>query len=335
MATYYKYYENFTKELLLEPTIKLSSPLKLNDPFEKTISTQIINQFKKQTNGAKGITELQKECESYLKACGIVSLTETHRNLLMWAHYGNDHKGVCIGYDDDFLSSLNNRKIPNSRPFKYKPVKVNYDRVRFDENTDQFNSEDQNTLLNEILVKTLTTKSDDWIYEKEHRCIVPMEWCDKLLIKTPNNNSESEDYWVIKQALQRGIIEKGEDNSKYYCFKSSADKLAHFLSSIDEVTVLKDICPSSITSIFIGCEASQRTKTEVIRTIRANPDKLGHITVYQYAKDSSRFELNPKKRDPFRVGGGGGIKIKVDLQKEIFGTASFGPANAGEPQKPV
>lgn len=329
MATYYKYYENFVKELLLEPTIKLSSPLKLNDPFEKTISTQIINQFKKQTNGVKRTPDLQKECESYLKACGIVSLTETHRNLLMWAHYGNDHKGVCIGYDDDFLSSLNNREIPNSRPFKYKPVKVNYDRIRFDEHTDQFNSEDHNTLLNEILVKTLTTKSDDWIYEKEHRCIVPMEWCDKLLIKTPNNGSESEDYWVINQALERGIIEKGK--GQHYYFKASADNLAKFLSSIDEVTVLKDICPSSITAIFIGCEASQRTKSEVIRTIRANPDKLGHITVYQYTKDSSRFELNPTKRDPFAPRGGGGIKMKVDLQEEIFGAVAFTSLNAGKP----
>lgn len=329
MTTYYKYYENFFEELLLEPTIKLSSPLKLNDPFEKTISKQIINQFKKQTKEVKNIPALQKECEAYLNACGIVSLTETHRNLLMWAHYGNDHKGVCIGYDDEFLSSLNNREPPSSRPFKYKPQKVNYDRIRFDEHTDHLYSEDYHALLNEILIKSLTTKSEDWIYEKEHRCIVPMEWCDKLLIKDSDNGSESEDYLVIKQALHRGLIEKGKGG--YYYFKASADKLAHFLSSIDEVTVLKDINSSSINSIFIGCEASNKTKANVSRTIRINEDKLGHIKIYQYTKDRSRFELNPIKKDPFIKSGGGLMKANVDLQEEIFGAIAFPSLSTEKP----
>src|SRR5229473_1978376 len=44
----------------------------------------------------------------------ILSLTETPTDSLMWAHYGEDHKGFVIGYDtsDPFLSSPDYNLIP-------------------------------------------------------------------------------------------------------------------------------------------------------------------------------------------------------------------------------
>jgi hypothetical protein len=44
----------------------------------------------------------------------ILSLTETPTDSLMWAHYGEDHKGFVIGYDtsDSFLSSPDYNLIP-------------------------------------------------------------------------------------------------------------------------------------------------------------------------------------------------------------------------------
>ena len=40
---------------------------------------------------------------SYNKKIGIYSLSKTFIDELLWAHYGNSHKGFCIEYDLDIL----------------------------------------------------------------------------------------------------------------------------------------------------------------------------------------------------------------------------------------
>lgn len=294
METFYKYYDNFFSGLILNPTIKISSPLNLNDPFEKSISNEVAEQYKLLANKDEHLIKVKADCEAFLSECGIVSLTENPRNLLMWAHYGNDHKGVCIGYDSKFLSSIRKKATPSSRPFHYKPLKVNYDRVRFDRTTDNFNKSNGSSLLNSILLKTLTTKSDDWMYEKEHRCIIPLEWGDKMIINFPQKKEdESKYFWIIRTAISRNEIVKCDDG--FYRIKNKStihDGLQKFISQIEEVTILKDISPKHIHSIFIGCEASTRTKVAIAKTIRENRDLLGHIKIYKYMTDLDAFALN-------------------------------------------
>lgn len=320
MPIFYKYYDCFFETLLLKPTIKLASPVKLNDPFEKTISNDIIRQFMEVTENNKNLYEIKRECEEYLHTSGVVSLTENPRSLLMWAHYGNDHKGVCVGYRNDLLNLKDNKPLPVSRPFNTNPIKVNYDKVRFDEYTDDFGSLNNEELLNRILLKTLTTKGDDWIYEKEHRCILPIEWCDKLLISEPQKKEdESEFYWVVKEAIKRKIITKGQDGF-YYPKGEMPDGTIKYISRIDEVTVLKNIEPSSIASIFIGCEASKKTLSKIKETIKSNKKELGHIKVFKYRKDRSKFEISMREVNPF-ISYGGIIKkiTKEEIEKQAFG----------------
>ncbi|WP_323930216.1 DUF2971 domain-containing protein [Aeromonas caviae] len=320
MPTFYKYYDCFFESLILNPTIKLASPVKLNDPFEKTISNDIIVQFMENTENKGNRYKIKRECEEYIHTSGVISLTENPRSLLMWAHYGNDHKGVCIGYRSDLLTLKENRPLPASRPFNSHPIKVNYDRVRFDEYTDDFGQFSNEELLNRILLKTLTTKGDDWIYEKEHRCILPIEWCDKLLISEPQKKEdESEYYWVVKEAIKRKIIIKNQDGF-YYPQNEVPDETIKYISRIDEVTILKNIDSSSITSIFIGCEANKKTLAEIKALIRRNENELGHIKVFKYRKDRSRFEMLAIEIDPFKSYGGIVKKItKEEIEKQAFG----------------
>ncbi|WP_440893369.1 DUF2971 domain-containing protein [Aeromonas dhakensis] len=322
MPTFYKYYDSFIESLILNPTIKLSSPMKLNDPFEKTISREVIEQYKVHSRNRKNINEIKKECEEYIHTSGIISLTENPRSLLMWAHYGNDHKGVCIGYKSEFITHNSHAVLPSSRPFHAHPIKVNYDKVRFDEHTDDIRNINGDDLLNAILLKTLTTKGDDWIYEKEHRCILPIEWCDKLLISKPRNiEAESEHYWVVKEAIKRKILCKKADGF-YYPVGDMPDNLIKYISRVDEVTILKRIDSSSIDSIFIGCEARQGLLTKIKTSIRNNPEELGHIRVFKYRKDRSKFEILAREIDPFKPTLRfirKNIVNKEDIQEKIFG----------------
>jgi hypothetical protein len=40
-----------------------------------------------------------REIEKRLKRRGILTLSETDMNILMWSHYADEHKGVCIGIE--------------------------------------------------------------------------------------------------------------------------------------------------------------------------------------------------------------------------------------------
>lgn len=92
---------------------------------------------------------------------GIVSLSSCNNSILMWAHYGNFHKGFCIGFKD-------NLGVPVS-----EIQEVNYsasiDRsflLRF-----FLNGGDEDQFLKEIQKVGILTKYRDWEYEKEWRMI--------------------------------------------------------------------------------------------------------------------------------------------------------------------
>jgi len=82
---------------------------------------------------------------------GICSLTSKKDNLLMWAHYADSHRGICIGFDSSQLSASAHRIIE----------KVNYSdcfpKIKmFDEGYESWGS-------------LITTKSKLWEYEDEYR----------------------------------------------------------------------------------------------------------------------------------------------------------------------
>jgi hypothetical protein len=73
----------------------------------------------------------------------------------MWAHYGDRHRGVCLGFDVDDA---------HCRPVGYIPDRL----------ADVLNEKPRLGDLNfEKLLLIMTTKSSEWSYEKEQRLIIP------------------------------------------------------------------------------------------------------------------------------------------------------------------
>lgn len=91
--------------------------------------------------------------EQTMAAAGIYSLSENPLDLLMWPHYADNHRGVCIRFS---LTALLNQNLV--------PLKVNYAPARPV-------SDPILESTTAMLEKGVLTKSAAWSYEREWRLV--------------------------------------------------------------------------------------------------------------------------------------------------------------------
>jgi hypothetical protein len=122
-------------------------------------------------NAIKLTPSLHQKTRSALKDTSIFCMTETHDNLLMWAHYAQSHTGAVIKFlyvqeVDSPLSEAQEVRYSGKMPIL--------------QNEDIFNLD--NNLTKKVINHITLTKGMDWAYEKEWRIVASMR--DK------GNNSE-------------------------------------------------------------------------------------------------------------------------------------------------
>lgn len=188
----YKPMNKFTIINLLNREIRLNSPKVFNDPYDCKILTgyheylleillieefkseEKVDQFKKNNKNEykkmieflksdkpnqelkNSLEELRKELfnfsdESFYVSC----FTEDKNSMLMWSHYADYHRGICIEYSREDI-------FKKCYPERYL-LKVIYT----DENVKFDLSEDSYLQLRQIC----STKATCWSYEKEWRII--------------------------------------------------------------------------------------------------------------------------------------------------------------------
>jgi len=86
---------------------------------------------------------------------GILSLTETPSNLLMWSHYADQHRGMVIEFDEAHMT-FNERRMPG-------------DDLRYLRKVIYSDARPIVTLENFGFEQFVLTKSTEWAYEKEWR----------------------------------------------------------------------------------------------------------------------------------------------------------------------
>lgn len=101
------------------------------------------------------ITASVQEMIEATKKSGVFSLAEDPKNILMWSHYANEHKGVCVELERNIDEDLGNDK--RCRPVKYL------------KKYPQPSIEDILKGEHVLTEKVAYTKSVDWAYEKEWR----------------------------------------------------------------------------------------------------------------------------------------------------------------------
>ncbi|NOQ28097.1 MAG: DUF2971 domain-containing protein [Bacteroidales bacterium] len=93
-----------------------------------------------------------------VNASSICCFSKSFKNTVMWAHYSDNHNGVCFIFDRDCKEPFSNFKLDR---FSYGEVDYNnYSAINY--LTSKF----------EGMKKIYFTKSADWAYEEEYRYVL-------------------------------------------------------------------------------------------------------------------------------------------------------------------
>lgn len=307
MNILYKYYSSSFNlfEHLKRPLIKLAHTGTFNDPFESFIpgllaenmSVKFLERFVKDEYMSKAIEDYKSDYQKSPTGYGVVSLSETHRNTLMWAHYANSSRGYCIGYKSDFISDDVNKSNMDihRKHYDFTPHRVRYDSKRFDYEKYISTANDNNPPINHIL-DSMTIKSNEWIYEKEHRCIIPFRYGEVVKFTQPISKPLEK---IVSRLLRKGFVTKGRNELEY--IRSNNLLLGHHynvnldfarIAKSKEAMVMKSISEDKIDSIYFGCQSDSARQKRVCNYINKNEDRLGHIKVYRYKTNSETFEID-------------------------------------------
>ena len=137
----YKKVDKYSKQIFVDRKIWYSYPSEFNDPFDcgidislnmslkekmevlKTMMSQhlwtkdkitkqlqsSLDQRRGQLNdlAEKNILKKRDAAHEHRDNTGILSLSSSENNVLMWSHYADEHKGFCIEFEvDTFTSSI-------------------------------------------------------------------------------------------------------------------------------------------------------------------------------------------------------------------------------------
>ncbi|WP_139708656.1 DUF2971 domain-containing protein [Aeromonas allosaccharophila] len=316
MTVLYKYYSANLEldKYLLSPTIRLSQTSGLNDPFEGLITLTMIKEITKimlsnetfESSGSQryDYVHMRRVINQVMQSFGVVSLTETHRNLLMWAHYASEHTGCCIGYESNMLSTKKNKIHEKEVCYSYTPQKINYDSVIFDDelmsglkNANKF----EDSTLHNIIKRTITTKSNDWIYEKEHRMVIPVEWSDEIVIRSIDRlpahikhvlkHMGPENGYEVSIEKQTATIKHSISTKRKLWDEEIGISYENRLSPYKKTMFLKKIGKNKICSIYLGALYPHEKQQTLINILSDKRNKLEHIKLYKYQVSSERFEL--------------------------------------------
>ena len=131
-------------ESLRERQVKVSRIKDLNDPFEFMAPESRDPDRRK---------ALEQARDKFHDARGILCFSESWRDPVMWSHYADSHRGICLGFDVAGDGAI---------------AKVNYvkRRLRWPEKLDQ-----------NFAIRLAATKFEHWSYEAEHRVFVSLDQC--------------------------------------------------------------------------------------------------------------------------------------------------------------
>lgn len=163
------------------PTIKFSSAFNLNDPFELKFNLSIdpyaeghleaylkmkpektkedFKDWQEQVADNDGYRWYEEQTQRAFLSQKITlcSFTMSNKNNLMWSHYTDNHKGICVEYSDNIVQeflNLENFLLHGNVIYSDSPPNIDM--------LEDVKSQIEKMTLN---------KQSEWKYEKEHRVI--------------------------------------------------------------------------------------------------------------------------------------------------------------------
>ena len=237
----YKYRDwnnEYHKKIITDYEVYMPLPHRLNDIYDGQLY-EIITHKKIETHKT-----------------GIFSLCEDANNNVMWSHYGNSHKGFCVGFNvselfnvfkDSFLGRvLYKDNFPNIHDIKKCIINNDYDTI------DELNF----------------TKSKEWEYEKEYRF-------KKIKLDNSLKNND------FGNQLKKGALKE---------LDISIDGINNYFNSFPSDHIFK-LTNKSINEIIFGWNASSEDINEIWCLVNKN---FENVKFYKIDRDKQEFKLNIK-----------------------------------------
>lgn len=149
MRLYYYTSKQFGMKSLWEQRLKVGKYEELNDPFELQAYQHIDAD---QRSLMRGLVQ------TLSKDSGVICFSKTWKSNLMWAHYADKHRGLCLGFD--ILDTERLTKIDYLRRRKEFPKAY---------------KDDLPSVAEDLVTTCLKVKSIEWKYEQEHRLRVSLQ----------------------------------------------------------------------------------------------------------------------------------------------------------------
>lgn len=261
--------------LIQEGYIRATQLAALNDPFEATYCKNSLKDLCLYFEEFESPEDLVSYVDTKKNEIGIISLTEAKDNLLMWSHYANNHQGAVIGiwatsaFDGNMFENLHEPQLNTTcfgqdysmfqgecTPVLYrKQPRYRVDKFDFDYSSISVEREDR------ILYEIFQQKSDEWIYEKEHRTTLRLDQADKIVVKNVRRLRN-------KHVLNNLLNSKFSNENKHGLFSIYLDKISDkierevFAKNLVELSedpsslYLFKLCPGSMKSIIYGLNCS-------------------------------------------------------------------------------
>ena len=195
-----------TLNILTKGQLHFSSPLDFNDPFdsliniekkykkllllEDTIETRLCkkkNDVTFQDLVGKKWSDLPNESwKNMINSLSVSQLrilctSATYNSILMWSHYADAHKGICIGFN--FNNTIKGYSL------ELEDTSYNFEEVKY---IDDFDIQKINNLE---LKNSLYYKKKEWVYEQECRLVL-----DKEILKNDDKNIDI-DLGFVKEII--------------------------------------------------------------------------------------------------------------------------------------
>jgi hypothetical protein len=172
------------QNILTHGSLKFSEINKLNDPYDckNLVDYQSLCHMSHDKRIPKKSQVRKDELNDRNNKFGLICLTETDSNELMWSHYGDSHKGVCIEIDCYKLFKMIYRENKKYKTFiNISPV--NYTKISPTIYVPNYNCDGE---MKEYVKNTFLTKALYWNYEKEWRIIKLFNDTQELLYNPPH-----------------------------------------------------------------------------------------------------------------------------------------------------
>jgi len=177
--------DKYLLQSLVNSEIYFALPERLNDPFDckVEIKRSLENAIARAESGVRtrleqlrGMQPFFAQVQSDLEKIGVCSFSLELKNSLMWAHYADNHRGVCLTYS-----------LPESFFYEKADQILGVDQVFYGDRllSDWFlevshGIDSFSDFGKSLIKKALTVKAQAWHYEREVRLLRRAEGVEEI-----------------------------------------------------------------------------------------------------------------------------------------------------------